>query len=413
MIADDSSLEALGAVGGAAFNARGDNSMDFGDVFQSATESFRHRGDDSAEPPRKSAISSSSNHPVAQHTFHNSQSLHPPQFHRVSSHGNKHDGRQFLTSEPQHVVRRVWKDKHADGTGASDRHHSQPPPQSEKSPILQQQQHHSMIAGNLRDLPQTTISPSINVWIHNSNQYHNLSTSGSDKAQLSSVPATETVGFIPVHPGTAVSSAPPPIPPRHRALERRHDQRHGKQQETASKDRDSQDSGNPQIEITDDFKSPSPTIESTFPLIDVDQAEPLTLAEQQNTRIDENRLSAALSLFDPFAAEGEGSTPLNENNNNRSVETLKDAFGVVSATGDNLASISSRSVDSAIELLCEDDLAFKDSVLMKTAEEAVGGEKEVTEEEDKGHQQKGVSATTSVAHSVALRSEEKVSHGAN
>ncbi|KAK7504393.1 hypothetical protein BaRGS_00004259 [Batillaria attramentaria] len=158
------------------------------------------------------------------------------------------------------------------------------------------------------------------------------------------------------------------------------------------------DSGNPLIEITEALKSPSPTTETAEPLVDVDQAEPLTLAEQQNTRISESRLSAALSLFDPFASEGEGDVPLSSNaNNNRSVETLKDTFGVSSGAGDNLANVSSRSVDSAIELLCEDDSAFKDPFVPKVN----GGVVNMVSEKDRGEDEEGSQRRSGAAGTVA------------
>ena len=148
------------------------------------------------------------------------------------------------------------------------------------------------------------------------------------------------------------------------------------------------------------MKSPGSAADPADALVDLEQTEPLTLAEQQNTRIDENCLSSALSMLYPFSTEGDGVAPLSTNaNNNRSVETLKDSFGVSSGAGDNLANVSSRSVDSAIELLCEDDSAFKDvKVNGGTALSARG----TAEEKERGTPQKNGAAPPGFLQRLSL-----------
>ena len=356
-VADEAGFEALGAVGGASSNnSASDDLAEFADVFQSSLDPspLKAGRDEAAEAARRpqSAVPLSS-----ALTFQTAQSLHPPQFHRPASHA----GRQ---SEPHHVVRnRALKDRHSDFLGgsssaaaaSSDRHHGHHP------------HHHHHTPSSQRPM-----NPGINVWVSTNGQLSG--SSAMDKAPAGG-------------PVAELGDGPPPVPLRRQsgAAEKRAERHQVQPQEPLSAEKEnraSQDSGNPLIEITEALKSPTSAADPTDSLGDLEQAEPLTLSEQQNTRIDESRLSAALSMFDPFSAEGDGDgdVPLSTNaNNNRSVETLKDTFGVSSGAGDNLANISSRSVDSAIGLLCEDDSALKDAKVNGGAAVGMGGSAEEKE----------------------------------
>ncbi|KAK7094714.1 GTPase-activating protein and VPS9 domain-containing protein 1-like isoform X2 [Littorina saxatilis] len=360
---DDPGLEALGAVGGAP------TSDDLGDVFHMSNEAAKPAREEPADTPKKTP-------------FPGPKSLHPPQFHRTSGQG----GRQ---SDPHHVVRnRAWKDRHSDG--AYDRRTYHGP------------------------FPQRPMNPGVNLWVSTNGQ---LSGNGAtDKAMMS--------GSAPQSSGL-VDNAPPPSAPSRRPTDKKVEMRHPQPQ--PKEDRTSQDSGNPLIEITEALRSPgsgSSTATATVEnpenpesLADLDPADALMLSEQQNSRIDESRLSTALSMFDPFSSEGDGdaSTLSTNANNNRSIETLKEdsAFAVSSGAGDNLANMSSRSVDSAIELLCEDDSAFKE---VKVNGGAAGVS---VEDKGKGALQKGMGSTAPVAGSgagflqrdspdnISLRSDDK------
>nr|KAG5712108.1 hypothetical protein BaRGS_020834 [Batillaria attramentaria] len=381
-------VEAMGAVGGAVAGPVADDIADFGEVFHSTSDSPKPARDEVLELPKRP----SSGNP--QPPFQTPQSLHPPQFHRSKQSG----------SEPQHVVRRAWKERHSDMAGGPDRerhhnhHHHSPSPHHPHH--QQQQQQAGGNGGDLLDMPHQggtprhLMNPGINVWVSTHGQLSGNSTNISVREKTTLAALASSAGFPESRP-TPPLRIPPPVPVRPKSTQKQQQQQH---QGSYNENRASQDSGNPLIEITEALKSPSPTTETAEPLVDVDQAEPLTLAEQQNTRISESRLSAALSLFDPFASEGEGDVPLSSNaNNNRSVETLKDTFGVSSGAGDNLANVSSRSVDSAIELLCEDDSAFKDPFVPKVN----GGVVNMVSEKDRGEDEEGSQRRSGAAGTVA------------
>lgn len=393
-VTDEAGFEALGAVGGASSNnSTSDDLAEFAEVFQSSLDpsplkAGRDEATEAARRPQSAAPPSSAL------AFQTAQSLHPPQFHRPTSHG----GRQ---SEPHHVVRnRALKERHSDFLGgssstasasaSSDRHHGHHPHHHHHTPSSQR-----------------TMNPGINVWVSTNGQLSG--SSAMDKAQAGG-------------PVAELGDGPPPVPLRRQsgAAERKAERHQVLPQEPLSEEKEnraSQDSGNPLIEITEALKSPSSAVDPTDSLVDLEQAEPLTLSEQQNTRIDESRLSVALSMFDPFSAEGDGDgdVPLSTNaNNNRSVETLKDIFGVSSGAGDNLANISSRSVDSAIGLLCEDDSALKDAKVNGGAAIGTGGS---AEEKERGVPRKNEAAPPTGGSgflqcdspdNISIRSDEKV-----
>ncbi|KAL8612814.1 hypothetical protein ACOMHN_033484 [Nucella lapillus] len=341
---DDGGLEAMGAVGGGAVASGGTASEDLADlaeVFHFSRESVKSGRDEAGDHPKRSVSANS-----APSTFHPGQSLHPPQFHRP---GSSHGGRQ---SDPHHVVRKAWKDRHSEqlqssspsasaaaagggGGGGSDKNH----------PHHHPHHHHHTPAS------QRVMNPGINVWVNTNGQLSGNNPPEKGQGSSSSASAADTPS--------------PPVPLRHQpgAGDRRESPlKQTLPQEKEKENRASQDSGNPLIEITEAVKSPSSDGAS---LVELEQTEALNLTEQQNSRIDEGRLSAALSMFDPFSSaegegEGDGQTTNANANNNRSGEAGKDSFRVPSGAGDNLASMPSRSVDSAIELLCEDDSVFKE-----------------------------------------------------
>lgn len=381
-VADDAGFE--GAVGGASSNSASDDLADFADVFQSSMDSQKAGRDEAADVtkrPQSAAAAVSLSTPL----FPTSQSLHPPQFHRPASHG----GRQ---SEPHHMVRsRAWKERHSEVIGGSaDRHHGHHPHHHHHTPSTQR-----------------PMNPGINVWVSTNGQLSG--SSAMDKTQAGSLAG-------PGGPAAELEDTTLPVPMRPQTVtEKKTDQSQSQQEQAEKGNRASQDSGNPLIEVTEALKSPGSAADPADALVDLEQTEPLTLAEQQNTRIDENCLSSALSMLYPFSTEGDGVAPLSTNaNNNRSVETLKDSFGVSSGAGDNLANVSSRSVDSAIELLCEDDSAFKDvKVNGGTALSARG----TAEEKERGTPQKNGAAPLGGApgflqrnspDNVSVRSDEKV-----
>lgn len=445
MGADDASLEALGAVGGAAA-AASDDLSDFGEVFHGTADTPRSQRDEALDPPKRAS------HPTA---FQTPQSLHPPQFHRISGH-------KALGSDPQNVVRRVWKERHSDFAGGAerDRHHNHH--QQSPSPHHNHHQHQQQAGGSGSgssgdlDLPSQgatlrhLMNPGINVWVSTHGQLSGNSANISATEKTSLAAMASSAGFLDSH-AIPQPRVPPPIPTRPKSTQKQPPQQ---AKGVASEKRATQDSGNPLIEITevlkgtcpsadavkakavsvpgqspfktfttkadhaDPFRSSSPSAETAEPLVDLDQTESVTLAEQQNTRISESRLSAALSMFDPFATEGDGESDvamLSSNaNNNRSVETLKDSFGVSSGAGDNLANVSSRSVDSAIELLCEDDSAFKDPFMAKVNGGVVnaGTEKDGGEEEGVTQRRAPFSGALAPRHrdspdNVSIRSDDK------
>ena len=390
IVTEEAGLEALGAVGGAPAGSAQDDLMDL--VFPApATDSTKAGREDGADTPKRPTQAL---HAHSTPTHSGSQSLHPPQFHRPVSHGGR-------PSDPHHVVRKTWKERHSDLVSGdkSSSHHSHHHPH----PHHPHHHHHT-------PSPQRPMNPGINVWVSTNGQLSGNS-SGSQGGSLSSASSASP----PTNSAPAgLGDSPPFMPPRQMDKKETSTNRQASGEGTSN--RVSQDSGNPLIEITDAMKT------SGTPLIDLEQAEPLNPSEQQNSRIDENRLSMALSMFDPFAGEGEGDAAMGTNaNNNHSgsgVGAVKDSFVLSSGAGDNLANVSSRSVDSAIELLCEDDSVFKEARANGGAAVSAGM---AAEERDRGSQhQQRKSGTPPAAggapgslqrdapDNISIRSDEKV-----